>query len=356
MASGSSEPAISRSSRIVCPRRTWSPMFSGISCSTSRSFMRVPLNEPRSSIVTCPSPTETIAWRRDTSSSVRWTVAVGSRPMTDCAVSGNDRPWSGPSTTTSSISELLVDPVHRGAELLAHGFDLVVLAFLAHTLEILLTGLVLRNPLLGELTGLDLREDLLHGRARRLADHALAAGQVAVLGGVRDRVAHPGDALLVHQVHDQLELVQALEVREPGVVAGVNQGLVAGTDQLGQAAAEHGLLAEQVGLGLLLEAGLDHAGARAADALGVGEHEVLGVAGGVLVDGHQARAPVALLELAAHQVPGALRGDHAHVHLGARLDLPEVDGEAVGEHQEVARGDAVLDLGVPDLGLLLVGE
>src|SRR3546814_6489297 len=40
------------------------------------------------------------------------------------------------------------------------------------------------------------------------------------------------------------------------------------------AAAEHGLLAEQVGLALFLEGGLDHAGAAAADRRGVGQADL----------------------------------------------------------------------------------
>ena len=88
----------------------------------------------------------------------------------------------------------------------------------------------------------------------------------------------------------------------------------------------------------------------------VGEHQVAGVAAGVLVDGHQAGDAAALLVLAADQVAGALRGDHADVDARRRLDLVEVDREAVGEHEQVAVGDPVGDLRVPDLGLLLVGE
>ena len=83
---------------------------------------------------------------------------------------------------------------------------------------------------------------------------ALAARHVAVLGRVADRVAHVGDAALVDQVDDQLHLVQALEVRHLGRVAGLDQRLVAGADELGEAAAEHRLLAEEIGLGLFLEA------------------------------------------------------------------------------------------------------
>src|SRR5829696_3158283 len=185
--------------------------------------------------------------------------------------------------------ELGVDPVHHRAQLLALALDLVVRALFAHALEVLLAGAVLGDPLACERSGLDLAEHVPHRLARRLGDDPPAAREVAVLGGVGDRVAHPGDALLVHEVDDQLELVQALEVRQPGVVARVDERLVPGADELGDAAAQHGLLAEQVSLGLVLERRFDHAAARAADALGVGERELLGVAGLVLVDRDQAR-------------------------------------------------------------------
>ena len=62
---------------------------------------------------------------------------------------------------------------------------------------------------------------------------------------------HLGEAALVEQVDDQLELVQALEIGDLGLVAGLDQRLEAGDDQLGGAAAQHGLLAEQIGLGFL---------------------------------------------------------------------------------------------------------
>ena len=63
---------------------------------------------------------------------------------------------------------------------------------------------VLGDPLAGEVAGLDVSEDLLHRLPGGVADHSRAAGHVAVFGRVRDRVPHPGDALLVHQVDDQL--------------------------------------------------------------------------------------------------------------------------------------------------------
>ena len=81
--------------------------------------------------------------------------------------------------------------------------------------------------------------------ARLGGDDARAAGVVAVLGGVAHRVAHVVEAAAVHQVDDQLELVQALEVGDLGLVAGLDQRLEARLDERADAAAQHGLLAER---------------------------------------------------------------------------------------------------------------
>jgi hypothetical protein len=56
--------------------------------------------------------------------------------------------------------------------------------------------------------------------------------------------------------------VQHLEVGDLRLVAGLGERLEAVLDELRHAAAEHGLLTEQVGLGLLGERRLDDAGAR----------------------------------------------------------------------------------------------
>jgi hypothetical protein len=61
------------------------------------------------------------------------------------------------------------------------------------------------------------------------------------------------------------------EVGALGLIAGFDQSLKARLDERADAAAEHGLLAEEIGLGLLFERGLQHSGARAADALQVAE-------------------------------------------------------------------------------------
>ncbi len=140
--------------------------------------------------------------------------------------------------------------------------------------------------------------------------------------------------------------MQALEVGDLRLVAGLDQGLEAGLHQGGGATAEDGLLTEQVGLGLLGEGGLDDAGLGGAQALGVGQRQVEGLAGGVLLDRDDRGDAAALLVLAADQVARALRGDHADVDVGRGLDEAEADVQAVAEEQGVAglqvRGDVRL--------------
>src|SRR5207244_548143 len=71
--------------------------------------------------------------------------------------------------------------------------------------------------------------------------------------------------------HDQFQLVQALEIRDLRSVAGVRESLEAGLNERRHAAAQHGLLPEQIGFRLLAERGLEHTGPGAADPGGVGE-------------------------------------------------------------------------------------
>ena len=91
-----------------------------------------------------------------------------------------------------------------------------------------------------------------------------------------------------------------------------------------------------------------------ADAYRVGQHQLVGIAGGILLDGHQAGHSRALFVLAPHHVAGSLRGDHADVHAGRWSDLVEADRKTVCKHQQVSFGDAVADFVLPDISLKLV--
>src|SRR6478736_1482998 len=220
---------------------------------------------------------------------------------------------------------------HLRAEVGADLLDLVVLVLLAQPAEVLAARVLDRDPLGRERAALDVGEDILHRRLRPLG-HARAGEVITGRRGVADAEAHEVEPAAVHQVHDQLELVHRLEVRELGLVARLDERLERRLDERGDAAAQERLLAEQVGLGLLLERRLEDAGAGVAEAAGVGKGPRPGRAARVLVDREQCRDAAALLVHAADQVARALGRDHPDVDGRAGLDPAEPDVEAVGEH------------------------
>src|SRR5580704_45947 len=245
---------------------------------------------------------------------------------------------------------LLLQPRHARAQRRAGLLDRVRQVLLQELLVVHLAGGVFLDPLAGELAALHFLQHLAHLVLDALIHDARTAREVAVFGGLADELVHLGDAALVEQVDDQHQLVQALVVGDFGLVAGFHQGLEALHHKLGRPAAQHRLLAEQVGLGLLRERRLDHPAARAADAVGVGERPGVRLAGSVLRDREQTRDARALLVLAAHEVAGPLGRDQHHVEVLARLDLLEVHVEAVREQQR----RALLEVGLDALVELLL--
>ena len=73
------------------------------------------------------------------------------------------------------------------------------------------------------------------------------------------------------------------------------------------------------------------------------------------MDGHQGGNTAALLVCAAHQMAGPLGSDHGHIDTVGCFDLPEVDVEAVGKEQRVARPQVGCDVVAVDVGHVLIG-
>src|ERR1035437_8268515 len=95
---------------------------------------------------------------------------------------------------------LLLEERHHRAQFLSHHYDGLVAGSFPHGQKVLAPGLVLFDPLPRELAGLDLGKDLPHFGARLLIDYARPACVVAVLGGVRNREAHVGEAAFLDEV------------------------------------------------------------------------------------------------------------------------------------------------------------
>ena len=214
----------------------------------------------------------------------------------------------------------------------------------------------LGDPLPCEAAGLDVGQDALHRGAHFRRHDLRTAGVIAVFCGVADRVPHELHPAAIHQVHDQLQLVHALEVGDLRCVPCGRERLETGLDQRGNAAAQDGLLAEQIGLRLLAERRLEHARAGAADPRCIRERIGQGIAARVLVHRDERRHAPTRLELAAHQVSGRFGGDHRDVHPGRRHDLAEVDVEPVSEEERLAAPERWSDAGLVHRPRLLVGD
>ena len=215
--------------------------------------------------------------------------------------------------------------------------------------------LVLGDPAPGKGAVLDVPQHGAHVLLHLLMGQHPGTGDVfAEFGGVGDGVVHGRNTALVDQVHDQLDLVDALKIGVLRLVARLAQHLKAALHQVHQAAAEDGLLAEQVGLGLVVHRGLHDTGTGSADAGDVGQGQVQAVAGGVLLHGHKAGHALARHVLAADRVAGTLGGRHEHVHPGGGHDLLVADVEAVGKGDGFPLGQVGGDLGGVHLRLTLV--
>ena len=172
-----------------------------------------------------------------------------------------------------------------------------------------------------------------------------------MLGRVADGITHVVQAAAVDQIDDELEFVQALEVRDLRLIASFDQRLEPGLDQGADAAAENRLLAEEIRLGLFRERRLDDTGARDADGLAVGQGQLAGLAAHVLVHRDQRRRASTLDKELTNAMSRRFRRNHRHVDILRRHHPSEADVEAVGEHQRLALLQVGLDRFLVELRL-----
>ena len=256
----------------------------------------------------------------------------------------------------SSLDILLLDPGHTGTELATHLLDGVLLAGLEEGIVLLLSTLGLGNPIFGEFAGLNVLEGALHALLHRCINDFRSDDDVAVLGGLGNRESHTTDTRFIDHVDDEFELMENFEVGHLGLISSLDERLESSLDQCCGTTAENGLLAEEIGLGLLLEGGFKDTSTGAADALRPGEGSLLSRAALVLVDGDEGRDTLAFLILTADGVTGALGCNHDDVDMLRRLDRLVVDRKAVAEEQGVPGMEIGGDILLIDLGDDEVGD
>src|SRR3954470_15416935 len=277
--------------------------------------------------------------------------SVRSRLTAEPTVPYPSRP-TGTSTDAMNLRDLFAN-VQR-AQARADRLDLRLGEPRAVLVEGGLPTVHLRDPVAGKGAVPDRAECGAHVLAHVLVHDPRPDGVGAVLGGVGDREVHALDAAFEDQVGDQLQLVQALVVGDLGLVAGLDQRLEPELNQLRDAAAEHGLLAEEVGLRLLGERRLDHPGPRRTERSAVGEGEVARMSARVLSDGDDGWSAVALLVEAADDVPRPLWRDHDHVVARRWRDAPVMHVEAMRKEDRGALGKIRSDLVLVERGLRAV--
>src|SRR5208282_121836 len=123
-----------------------------------------------------------------------------------------------------------------------------------------------------------LRQDLLHVLFHMLVDYPIATSEVAIFGCFADEFMHLVETAFVDQIDNQLQLVQALEVSNVGLIAGIDQSFESGKNQLAGATAQDCLLSKKIGFCFFLEGGLQHSSPGAADGMGIGKSSLEGFA------------------------------------------------------------------------------
>src|SRR5580700_5780662 len=220
----------------------------------------------------------------------------------------------------------------------------MLLLFLPQRSKVVTAVFVFLDPLASESSILNVSESLLHRSPRSIPDNFLPARQVAILGGVRDGVAHAIETAFVDQVDNQLYLVQALEISNLRSVAGFHQRLESFLDQRSQSAAQHRLLAEQVALSFFAERGLQHARASRTNTMRIGQGKLMCPLARILLNRDQRRYPAPLGINPPQQVAWAFGRDHHHVDITGRNDRLEMNAETMREAQNLSGMQIGLDV------------
>ena len=228
------------------------------------------------------------------------------------------------------------------------------LALSAQSLELGGTSSLVVHETLSERAALNISQHSLHVLLNLGRNHARARNIVTVLGGVRNRPALLSNTALNHQIHDQLQLVQHLKVRDLRLVPCLSQHLKTVLHQLRGRPAQHSLLTEQVRLGLFSESGLNNARTGSTQRLSIRQGQCQSLTRGVLLNGNKSGNTTACLILAAHRVPRTLRGDHSDIHTLGCGNVAKADIETVREEQRIAGLQVRFDALSVDLSLHLI--
>src|SRR6185369_17399463 len=128
---------------------------------------------------------------------------------------------AGEASVAGLVDQLvLAYPRHHFAQLAADLLDRMLAGHPPPRQQGRRAGPALEDEVLRVFSALDPRQRIAHRLAGFGGDDLRTGDVFAVFSVVRDRIIHRADAAFVHQVDDQLELVQAFEVRHFRRIAG----------------------------------------------------------------------------------------------------------------------------------------
>src|SRR5690625_36633 len=107
-------------------------------------------------------------------------------------------------------------------------------------------------------------------------DHPCTTRNPAIFCCITDGVVHSLDSAFVHEVHNQFQLMEALEVGDFRLIARFYKNFKTRLHQLGCAAAQYSLLTEKIRFCLFFECGFQNSCTGSADRLGIGKSDILG--------------------------------------------------------------------------------
>lgn len=206
------------------------------------------------------------------------------------------------------------------------------------------------------LADLDALENVAHDFARLLIDHFRTDHVLTILSIVRDEVVHVDDATFVHQVDDQLQLMQALKVGHFEHITNFDQHLEAHLHQLDGTTTQHDLFTEQIDFDFFTEVDLDHTTLSTTVGNHVRQGDITDLAELILINDDQRRHATALEVLGTHGMAGTLRNDHDHVQISAEHDLIIMHIETVDEDQHSTLLNVELDVVLVHLKDILVEQ
>jgi hypothetical protein len=150
------------------------------------------------------------------------------------------------------------------------------------------------------------------------------------------------DTAFIDQVNDQLQFVQAFEVRHFRPVTRFHQRCEGSLDQVDCTSAQNRLFAEQVRFGFFAKVGFDDTGTATAICCCVRQRYITSCARLVLRHGDQLRHAFALDISASRRMARCFWRNHDHVEIRARTHLTVVHVEAMCKRER----RTLLDVGV----------